>query len=698
MRSTPASCARSIRATACTTWRPHGFAGFTVLGAVFLCATGAEALYADMGHFGARPIRLGWYGIVLPMLVLNYAGQAALVVASGRPASGNPFFLLGPAWLQLPLVVLATAATIIASQAIISGVFSMTRQAIQLGLCPRLTGHPDLGRGLRTDLRGRQLAADGLHHRPDPGLRFLRPPGRGLRRGRVADHAADDAAAVQADARAVAMVAAAAVGRRRPLALVDLSFVAANLTKVAEGGWVPLVAATCIFAADGVLAHRPRGPMLAQLERGTMPLAQFIETMAREAKVAGTAVYLSRRDDVVPLAMLHNVKHYHVLHERNVMLHVETEHVPRVAAAQRVRRRHWARASIGSSCTTDSCSSPTSRRCSSTSTVDGRGLRLHADELLPVARYRRCVAADPRTQTLARRSALRLDAAQCRRRHRILPHPAQPHRRARRAHRTVAGAAARGDEHEHLERAPKDLRPGHAGHRRGRRGGRGPGARRGRRRSGRTRPAPSLLPGKFVELGQRRMATAAAAPHEMPERMPSSRAKRREDSMASSSETCSTRSTTERSRVSGMKPAPMPWILCGPGFSCSRRVLGDDRALFRLDRHGQNLLALGVLDVARNPGDGAAGADARHQHVDLAVGVVPDFRPGGLLVDRGVGRVLELLRKEVTFGIGCGDLLRPRMAPFIPSAPGVRIRLAPKAASTRLRSMLMVSGMVSVSL
>jgi KUP system potassium uptake protein len=116
----------------------HGFSGFTVLGAVFLSATGAEALYADMGHFGARPIRTGWYGIVFPTLVLNYAGQAALVAAGAVPEGTNPFFLLGPAWLQLPLVALATAATIIASQAIISGVFSMTRQAIQLGLCPRL--------------------------------------------------------------------------------------------------------------------------------------------------------------------------------------------------------------------------------------------------------------------------------------------------------------------------------------------------------------------------------------------------------------------------------------------------------------------------------------------------------------------------------------------------------------------------------
>src|SRR5262252_3631925 len=115
----------------------HGFTGFLVLGGVFLCATGAEALYADMGHFGRRPIRMSWYGLVLPTLVLNYAGQTAILVEGKAPGGSNPFFLLCPERLQIPLVALATAATIIASQSIISGTFSMTRQAIQLGLCPR---------------------------------------------------------------------------------------------------------------------------------------------------------------------------------------------------------------------------------------------------------------------------------------------------------------------------------------------------------------------------------------------------------------------------------------------------------------------------------------------------------------------------------------------------------------------------------
>ena len=137
----------------------HGITGFLVLGAVFLCATGAEALYADMGHFGARPIRIGWYGLVLPMLLLNYAGQAAAVIEGAVPAEANPFFVLCPAPLQVPLVLLATLATIIASQAIISGAFSMTRQAIQLGLCPRLHITQTSAEGSRMPTASRKTTA-----------------------------------------------------------------------------------------------------------------------------------------------------------------------------------------------------------------------------------------------------------------------------------------------------------------------------------------------------------------------------------------------------------------------------------------------------------------------------------------------------------------------------------------------------------
>lgn len=312
----------------------HGFVGFTVLGAVFLSATGAEALYADMGHFGARPIRYSWYGIVLPMLLLNYAGQSALVVAGAVPAGGNPFFLLGPAWLQLPLVALATAATIIASQSIISGVFSMTRQAIQLGLFPRLdvTQTSAVGYG--------QIYVGTVNW-----LLMIFTVGLAVGFGSSDKLAAAFGIAVSLTMLLTTLLmyklmreqwrwpAAVTIAVAGSLALVDASFVTANLTKVSQGGWVPLVAAALMFVLMDAW-HSGRAAMMRKLERETMPLDLFIESTANEAKVEGTAIYLSRRSDFVPVAMLHSVKHYHVLHQRNVILGVETEHVPRVAAEE----------------------------------------------------------------------------------------------------------------------------------------------------------------------------------------------------------------------------------------------------------------------------------------------------------------------------------------------------------------------------
>ncbi len=312
----------------------HGFAGFTVLGAVFLSATGAEALYADMGHFGTRPIRFGWYSIVLPTLLLNYAGQAALVVA-GIPEGGNPFFLLGPGWLQLPLVALATAATIIASQAIISGVFSMTRQAIQLGLSPRLNVTQTSATGYG------QIYVASINW-----LLMIFTIGLTLAFGSSDRLAAAFGVAVSLTMLLTTVLMyqmmreqwkwtpAVAIGVAGSLALVDLSFVSANLTKVADGGWVPLVAAAIVFLLMESW-RTGRTEMLTELERVTAPLAQFVQSMTSEPKVEGTAVYLSRRDDAVPIAMLHNVEHYHVLHKCNVILHVETEQVPRVPESER---------------------------------------------------------------------------------------------------------------------------------------------------------------------------------------------------------------------------------------------------------------------------------------------------------------------------------------------------------------------------
>jgi KUP system potassium uptake protein len=315
----------------------HGFTGFTVLGAVFLSATGAEALYADMGHFGARPIRTSWYSIVLPTLLLNYAGQAALVAAGDVPPGDSPFFLLCPVWFRLPLVALATAATIIASQAIISGVFSMTRQAVQLGLCPRLTVTQTSAAGYG------QIYVGSINW-----LLMIFTLGLTLGFGSSDRLAAAYGIAVSFTMLLTTLLMyklmreqwhwtrALALAVAGPLALVDASFASANLTKVTDGGWVPLAAAATVFLLMESW-RTGRAAMLRKLERETMPLDLFIQSMADETKVGGTAVYLSRRNDVVPLAMLHSLKHYHVLHERNVIVHIETEQVPRVPATEHVR-------------------------------------------------------------------------------------------------------------------------------------------------------------------------------------------------------------------------------------------------------------------------------------------------------------------------------------------------------------------------
>ncbi len=314
----------------------HGFTGFAVLGAVFLCATGAEALYADMGHFGAGPIRMGWYSLVFPSLVLSYAGQTALALDRGLSGDDNPFFLLAPAWAQLPLVVLATIATIIASQAIISGVFSMTRQAIQLDLCPRLTvtQTSEVGYG--------QIYIGAVNW-----LLMIFTIGLTLGFG-----SSDNLSAAYGIAVSITMLLTSllllhvmreqwhwslplVLAVEGPLLLVDVLFTLSNLTKVREGGWVPLVAGAMIWCV--MQAWRSgRRAMLKQLERETLPLPGFLGALADVQRVPGTAIYLARRIDIVPLALLHSLKHYAVLHERNVILNVFTEQTPRVPIRDRI--------------------------------------------------------------------------------------------------------------------------------------------------------------------------------------------------------------------------------------------------------------------------------------------------------------------------------------------------------------------------
>jgi len=318
----------------------HGLTGFLVLGGVFLCATGAEALYADMGHFGPQPIRLAWYGLVLPTLLLNYAGQAAVVVDGGVAEDANPFFILCPPVLQLPLVALATAATIIASQSIISGTFSMTRQAIQLGLCPRLHITQTSSEGYGQIYVGfvnwtLMVLTLGL------ALTF---------------RSSENLASAFGIAVALTMLLTSLLmflamrevwGWSLPLSIavaglftiVDLSFVAANMMKVFEGGWVPLVVGAALYFAMSTW-RQGRTALMRKLERDTMPLGEFIAQVHGKARVPGTAIYLTSRVDVVPVPLLHNLKHNKVLHERIVLLHVVTRHIPRVPPDQRLEVVH----------------------------------------------------------------------------------------------------------------------------------------------------------------------------------------------------------------------------------------------------------------------------------------------------------------------------------------------------------------------
>jgi len=318
----------------------HGLTGFMVLGVVFLCATGAEALYADMGHFGAKPIRIAWYGLVLPTLLLNYAGQAAVAIEGSVAAGANPFFVLCPSVLQLPLVGLATAATIIASQAIISGTFSMTRQAMQLGVCPRLAI-------TQTSAEGYGQIYVGFVNWSLMVLTLGLALGFG---------SSDNLASAYGIAVASTMlltsllmflamrevwhwslpVSAAVAG---VFILIDASFVAANMMKVVEGGWVPLVVGATLFFAMSTW-WRGRVALTRRLERDTLPLRDFIAQVRSKPRVAGTAVYLTSRIDVVPVPLLHNLKHNKVLHERIVLLRVVTENVPRIPIDKRIEVAH----------------------------------------------------------------------------------------------------------------------------------------------------------------------------------------------------------------------------------------------------------------------------------------------------------------------------------------------------------------------
>ncbi len=310
---------------------------FLALGAVVLAVTGTEALYADMGHFGASPIRRAWLWFVLPALLLNYFGQGALLLADPA-AIKNPFYLLAPQWALIPLVLLATCAAVIASQAVISGAFSLTRAAIQMGYCPRLkilhTSDRQIGQIYVPFINWMLLVAVVLLV---VGFRSSDNLGGAYGIAVTLAMLIDSVLIFVVMRRIWGWSRPVAVAIAVPLFLVDLSFLASNALKVPAGGWFTLVIGVAVFTLLTTW-KRGRAVLMERLAEESMPLGLFIESIETSppTRVPGTAVFLTSTADRVPHALLHNLKHNKVLHERVVFLTIHTQDFPRVAAAERV--------------------------------------------------------------------------------------------------------------------------------------------------------------------------------------------------------------------------------------------------------------------------------------------------------------------------------------------------------------------------
>ncbi len=311
-----------------------------MLGSVFLVVTGGEALYADMGHFGIQPIRLAWFTVVLPSLLLNYFGQGALLIGDPE-ARGNPFFNMvpGPEWAVLPVVVIATLATCIASQAIISGTFSLTRQAVQLGYLPRLTirqtSSKEIGQIYIPAVNWALLVACiGLVFGFGSSTNLAAAYGVGVTTDMVFTTILFSV--VAATIWRWSLWAVLALGTL--FMVVDLGFWAGNIVKVPDGGWFPLVVAAVMFTLM-VTWKKGREILSERIQLGSLPLDTFLAdpAVAKLTRVPGTAVFMGGNPDTTPAALLHTVKHIKCLHEQVVMLTVRTEEIPRVEAEDRVR-------------------------------------------------------------------------------------------------------------------------------------------------------------------------------------------------------------------------------------------------------------------------------------------------------------------------------------------------------------------------
>ncbi len=320
----------------------HPLAAFLLMSAVFLALTGGEALYADMGHFGARPVRIAWYGLVCPSLVLNYFGQGALVLRSAE-AVKNPFYYMAPEWLLLPLVGLAAAATVIASQATITGAYSMTLQATRLGYLPRMrvlhTSDTQRGQIYIPVINWMMLIA--------VVVLVLEFQSSGAL---AAAYGIAVSGTMLITTLLTGVVALAIPGRMRTVLLIslpvffllELVFFASNATKLLHGGWMPILLGLAIFT---LLMTWKKGSkaMSTARQKIDVSMADFLQAgMFNVTRVPGTAVYLTSDTELVPSALFHSLKHFKVMHEQIVFLHIVTEDIPRVPDNQRLVVQHLA--------------------------------------------------------------------------------------------------------------------------------------------------------------------------------------------------------------------------------------------------------------------------------------------------------------------------------------------------------------------
>jgi KUP system potassium uptake protein len=318
-------------------FRAHGLPGIAVLGAVFLAVTGGEALYADMGHFGKTPIRVAWFALVLPALILNYIGQGALLLLNAE-AARQPFFLLAPPWALFPLVGIATAAAIIASQALISGAFSLTQQAIQLGYAPRLdiehTSSHEIGQVYVPQVNWALMVST-----------ILIVVGFGSSSALAAAYGIAVTMTMVITAVLLHVIAVERWKWPQPLALtltaifltVDLTFFGANLLKLFQGGWLPIMIGACIFT---IMTTWKTGRRLVadRLVARAIPIDHFLEVIkaAPPIRVTGTAVFMTAQPRGIPPALAHNLRHNKMLHEHVVLMTVATAPVPHVSEDQRI--------------------------------------------------------------------------------------------------------------------------------------------------------------------------------------------------------------------------------------------------------------------------------------------------------------------------------------------------------------------------